>query len=56
MSDSSERTSRENGCVHTDCIVALPCGRIVVPKDKKTFCVRMITETKRNAVEKRNTS
>lgn len=43
--------ARENGCVHTDCIVPLPCGRKVMPKDQKTFCMHMVTETKRNAVE-----
>jgi len=46
----TSQTTRKNGCVFTECIVELPCERKVVPKDRKTFCVYMVTKTKRNAI------
>jgi hypothetical protein len=45
--------SRKNGCIKTDCIVALPCENKHPPKSGDGFCVWMVTETRRNAIEQK---
>lgn len=42
--------TRKNGCVFTECIVPLPCKRKAVPKNRESFCSRMVTETKRSSI------
>jgi hypothetical protein len=50
---SSEKETRENGCIKTDCIVKLPCPRNPVIKTEDGFCIYMVTKDRRNAVEQK---